>query len=132
MPTDNARVTAKGIKFKGGYYTSATAERSGWFVRARLKGEWSIKVSYDLRNLDKLYIRNSKLSLGYETCRLLGPYLDLKGKTLFEYEEKERRESAGGYPSKYLTFAVAEFDILLGRAIEPLDVSERVKCHQMQ
>src|ERR1700676_1344999 len=37
-----------------------------------------------------------------------------------------------GYPSKYLTFAVAEFDILLGRIIEPLDVSERVKCHQMQ
>src|SRR6202041_102378 len=37
-----------------------------------------------------------------------------------------------GYPSKYLTFAIAEFDILLGRAIERLDGSERVKCHQMQ
>lgn len=26
---------------------------------------------------------------GYDTCRLLDPYLELRGKTLFEYEEKE-------------------------------------------
>ena len=48
-----------------------------------------------------------------------------------EFRRSHDRFSCG-YPSKYLTFAVAEFDILLGRAIEPLDVSERVECHQMQ
>jgi transposase InsO family protein len=89
MPRDSARVTAKGIRFKGGYYTSETAEASGWFVKARLKGEWSLKVSYDPRSLDKLYMWDPKTPRGYETCRLLDPYLELSGKTLFEYEEKE-------------------------------------------
>jgi transposase InsO family protein len=89
MPMDSARVTAKGIRFKGGYYTSETAEAAGWFVKARLKEEWSLKVSYDPRSLDKLYIWDPKNPRGYETCRLLDPYLELKGKTLFEYEEKE-------------------------------------------
>lgn len=89
MPMDSARVTAKGIKFKGGYYTSETAEAAGWFAKARLKGEWAIPVSYDLRNLGKLYLWDPKTPRGYETCRLLDPYLELNGKSLFEYEEKE-------------------------------------------
>jgi hypothetical protein len=89
MPMDSARVTAKGIRFKGGFYTSKTAEADSWFSKARQKGEWAIKVSYDPRSLDKLYIWDPKMPRGYETCRLLDPYLELKGKTLFEYEEKE-------------------------------------------
>jgi hypothetical protein len=89
MPMDSARVTAKGIRFKGGYYTSETAEAAGWFVKARLKREWTVKVSYDPRSLDKLYIWDPKTPRGYDTCRLLDPYLELRGKSLFEYEEKE-------------------------------------------
>jgi hypothetical protein len=89
MPTDSAWVTAKGIRFKGGYYTSETAEAAGWFVKARLKGEWSAKVSYDPGSLDKLYIWDPKTPRRYDICRLLDPYLELTGKTLFEYEEKE-------------------------------------------
>jgi Mu transposase, C-terminal len=64
MPMDSARVTAKGIRFKGGYYTSDTAEAAGWFVKARLKGEWSVTVSYDARSLDKLYILDPGTPLG--------------------------------------------------------------------
>jgi hypothetical protein len=89
MPMDSAWVTAKGIRFKGGYYTSETAEAAGWFLKARLKGEWSVTVSYDPGSLDKLYIWDPKTPRGYDTCRLLDPYRELRGKTLFEYEEKE-------------------------------------------
>ncbi|MEH2530801.1 transposase InsO family protein [Bradyrhizobium sp. AZCC 1588] len=89
MQMDSARVTEKGIKFKGGYYSTETADAAGWFSKARLKGEWTVKVSYDPRSLDKLYIWDPKTPRGYEICRLLDPYLELKGKSLFEYEEKE-------------------------------------------
>jgi len=89
MPRASARVTAKGIRFKGGYYSTKTADDAGWFTQARLKGEWTVDVSHDLRSLDKLYIWDPKSPRGYETCRLLDPYSEIKGKSLFEYEEKE-------------------------------------------
>lgn len=38
MPTANASITGKGIKFKGLFYTSTTLIREGSFERARIKG----------------------------------------------------------------------------------------------
>jgi len=99
MPTDTARVTAKGIRFHGGFYSCDAAESGGWFSKARLKGDWPVEVSYDPRSLDKLYIWDPKSPRGYETCWLLDPYADLIGKSLFEYQEKTdgaKRVAAAG------------------------------------
>ncbi|WP_271672249.1 Mu transposase C-terminal domain-containing protein [Bradyrhizobium sp. CCBAU 51627] len=92
MPRDSARITPNGIRFRGGFYTCDQAEADRWFWKARNKGGWSVEVSYDPRSLDKLYLWNSKTPHGYEACRLLPPYQELVGKTLFEYEEKELAE----------------------------------------
>jgi hypothetical protein len=89
MPRESARVTAKGIKFKGGYYTCSRAKAGGWFFKARSKGEWPVNVAFDPRDLDKLYLLDKKLPRGFEACGLTEPYQELVGKTLFEYEEKD-------------------------------------------
>jgi hypothetical protein len=92
MPRATARVTKKGIRFKRGYYTTELAERAGWFSRARQQGEWNVEISFDPRSLDNVYLWNADASRGFEACRLLAPYAELAGKSLFEFEEKERAE----------------------------------------
>lgn len=86
MPRDTARVTARGILFKKGYYSCDTAISEEWFAKAR-KETWTVDVSYDPRNLGLLYIRDSRMVKGYEVCRLLGCSSDLLGVSLFEEEE---------------------------------------------
>lgn len=98
MPSDVARVTAKGIKFKGGYYSCPTAMREDWFAEAR-REEWAVDVSFDPRNMGNVYLRSPKLSRGFEACRLLDHSAIYAGKSLFEVEELElaakRGEAAG-------------------------------------
>ncbi len=99
MPLDKARVTEKGIRFKGGYYTCDLAERDEWFHKARSNGEWPVDVSYDPRSLEKLYIWQKQLATGYEACKLLRSSLDRHGMSLSEVEEKglaARRLEASG------------------------------------
>lgn len=98
MPSDTARVTAKGIKFKGGYYSCSTAMREDWFAKAR-RDEWTVDVSFDPRSMENVYLRSPKLSRGFEPCRLLDHSSDYIGKSLFEIEElrsaAKRVEAAG-------------------------------------
>jgi hypothetical protein len=89
MPTDTAQVTEKGIKFHKGYYTCDTAMGEEWFSTARAKGQWSITVSYDPRDLGILYIRDRQLINGYERCQLLDHCADRQGKSLYELQEKD-------------------------------------------
>lgn len=98
MPSDVARVTARGIKFKGGYYSCTTAMRDDWFAKAR-RDEWEIDVSFDPRSMENVYVRGPKLRGGFEACRLLDRSLDYAGKSLFEIEElgiaAKRAEAVG-------------------------------------
>jgi Mu transposase, C-terminal len=89
MPRDKARVTAKGIRWKGQFYVCDAAIRDEWFALARKK-EWSIEVSYDPRDFDNLYYRDPKIARGFEHCRLLESSSEVRGKSLFEYEELDR------------------------------------------
>lgn len=98
MPSDVARVTANGIKFKGGYYSCPTALREDWFARAR-RDEWTVDVSFDPRSMENVYVRSPKLRGGFEACRLLDRSLDYAGKSLFEVEElglAAKRATAAG------------------------------------
>lgn len=97
MPTDKARVTGKGIYFKGSYYSCDTAVRDEWYSKARQAG-WSVTVSYDPRSMDIVYLRDTKLPRGFEICKLLEKSYANYGKSLFEMEElalaKKRNEAA--------------------------------------
>lgn len=85
MPIGKATVTARGIKFKGIYYGSKESIKDKWFEKARNQGSWSIKVSFDKRNMDYIYIKNSN-GLGFEKCFLLEHQNRYKGKRLEEIE----------------------------------------------
>ncbi|MGK8612934.1 hypothetical protein ACRS4M_10750 [Streptococcus pneumoniae] len=56
MYKGNASVTKAGIIFKGMAYTCDIAIKEQWFATARAKGSWPIKVAYDPRTTNAIYI----------------------------------------------------------------------------
>ncbi|MBD2359780.1 DDE-type integrase/transposase/recombinase [Anabaena minutissima FACHB-250] len=62
MPTEKATITARGIKFKGMYYTCEKASKEFWFEKSRSsllsKSEKSLNVSYDIRQPNFIYLRS--------------------------------------------------------------------------
>lgn len=69
MPTDTARVTEKGIKYKNLYYVSERALLEGWFEKARSKGSYKVDISYDPRDMSNIYVRKLD-DLLFEKCYL--------------------------------------------------------------
>jgi hypothetical protein len=90
MPRETARVTEKGIKFKGGYYTCQTERNETWRFRARTKKTWTEEVCFDPRSLEKMYLLKAALPGGFEACELMRPSQELSDVSLFEYEEVAR------------------------------------------
>jgi hypothetical protein len=84
MPSDNGVVTAKGIRFKGLYYSSKTCMKEQWFVKARSRGSWQIPICYDPRRVDYIYIKKSATE--FEKCFLLEYQTAFKDKYLEEVE----------------------------------------------
>lgn len=70
MPTDSATVTPKGIKFKDMYYASTSMLKGQNFIKARANGTWRVKISYDPRNLNYIYVHGDTPK-DYEKCFLL-------------------------------------------------------------
>jgi hypothetical protein len=90
MPRDQALVTEKGIRFRGGFYTCETAREQDWRSRARMKGTWSETICFDPRSLEKMYLLNRELPGGFEACELTKLSEELIDTSLFEYEEAAR------------------------------------------
>jgi len=96
MPTDTATVTPKGVRYKDMYYASKAMLKNGVFADARVKGRWSVKSSYDPRNLNYIYVYDENLNQ-YEKCFLINSGNRYKDKTIEEIEyllavEKIQRE----------------------------------------
>ncbi|MBD2451000.1 DDE-type integrase/transposase/recombinase [Nostoc sp. FACHB-152] len=74
MPTGKATVTARGIKFKGMYYTCEKARKEFWFEKSRSsllsKSEKSLDISYDIRQPNFIYLRSPN-GRDFEKCWLL-------------------------------------------------------------
>lgn len=70
MPSGEASVTYEGIKFKDLFYTCSKAEEENWFVEARFRGTWRVKVAFDPRRLDRIFIHPDHGNELIE-CRLL-------------------------------------------------------------
>lgn len=70
MNQGEAIVTAAGIKFKGMHYSCESAMREQWFIKARAGKTWRVKVSYDPRSTNEIYLW---LDHGrrFEPCTLL-------------------------------------------------------------
>ncbi len=69
MYQGKAKVTKSGIIFKGMAYSSELALREQWFTKARSNGSWTVKVAYDPRTTNEIYLwlENGKR---YESCYL--------------------------------------------------------------
>jgi len=92
LPTANATVTEKGIRFKGVYYACDRAKSEMWFEKARTKKYWGVTVSYDPREMTNIYIWDDD-SKQYDTCYLLDWNSKNAGKALAEiiYEQQKER-----------------------------------------
>jgi hypothetical protein len=92
LPTANATVTERGIKFKGLFYVCDRAKADMWFEKARTKKYWSVSVSYNPHDMTHIYIWDNDLKR-YDACYLLEWNSKNAGKTLAEivYEQQAER-----------------------------------------
>jgi len=95
LPTANATVTEKGIRFKGLYYCCDRARAESWFEKARAKKYWSTTVSYDPRDMSDIYIWDGD-SKQYDICYLLDWNSKNAGKTLAEITYEQQKERLEG------------------------------------
>jgi len=70
MLQGEATVTAAGIKFKGMHYSCDLAIREQWFVKARSGRSWRVKVCYDPRLTNEIYLWLDN-GRQFEPCTLL-------------------------------------------------------------
>lgn len=116
MPTDNATVTSQGIRFKGLYYSSKELTDGLWFERARSKGSYRVKVSYDPRDVGEIYAwdRSDGTPL---LCSLLDWEEKYSGKQLGEIQYEHEKEKA---EKKRYQARETEAKINLGREIDSI------------
>lgn len=55
LPNKEAVVTEKGIRLNKLYYVSSETIKNGWFQRARVEGNYKVRVSYNPNNLSEIY-----------------------------------------------------------------------------
>lgn len=99
MPTSNATVTPKGIKFKNIFYICDRAVSEAWFEKARSRRTWSVPISYDPRDMEHIYIWN-KDEKKHEVCTLLDWNNKNAGKCLDEIIYEQRMEKFVGQRMK--------------------------------
>ena len=116
MPSERASVTSKGIRFKGLYYSSQEAVENLWFEKARSKGSYKITVSYDPRDMGRIYAWDGADGT-YLTCDLLDWEEKFSGKQLAEVQYEQEKEKL---EKKRHHALETEAKINLGREIESI------------
>jgi len=92
LPGGNAKVTRQGIRFKDQFYMCETAEIEQWKVKAVKYGAWDVKVSYDPRVPEIIYLRSSDRSVP-EPCYLTDPDAIAHGLDWVELEDYYEKKS---------------------------------------
>ncbi|MEO1432221.1 MAG: Mu transposase C-terminal domain-containing protein [Cyanobacteria bacterium J06633_8] len=124
MPTGNAWITERGIKFKGMYYTCEKAKQEFWFENARSNSltrlEKKLEVSYDIRKLDYIYLRSPD-GREFEKCFLLESESKYCNKNLHDIEylwsyEKLQIQKNKGLEQQQKVDLIAEIESVVSRA----------------
>jgi len=116
LPTANATVTEKGIKFKGMFYVCDRAKTEMWFEKARAKKYWSVSISYNPHDMTHIHIWDNDLKR-YDTCYLLDWNSKNAGKTLAEIVYEQQAERLEG---KRLKAAATEAKVNLNADIDTI------------
>jgi len=137
MPMDTASVTAKGIRFNGMYYLCDRAVTEHWLETARAKGSFKVDISYDSRNMSRIYTRRS--DGGVIVCQLTewqekytDKYLEEILKLHESEKNSERKYESQELASKADLFAgiesvIAEAEDMARQTPIPKSKSERTK-----
>jgi len=103
LPNDEATVTAKGIRFFGCFYSCAKALEEHWFERARQKKTWKVRVSYDPRLMNEIYLQEEGERVCFIPCALTDASADYRGKSLWEIDQlrkEDRRQVVASHPNQ--------------------------------
>jgi hypothetical protein len=117
MPIDEATVTHQGIRYRGLFYSGPLPLRENWFDLARRKGVWKVRISYDPRNSDFIYVHTPNAEVGYETCTLTARSRESRNGSFWEIGAQQGKQAS--------VSAAREMD-QQNRLIEALDIVENV------
>jgi hypothetical protein len=98
LPSKTAKVTSRGVLFGKMLYASDYTLKQGWFSKARLKGTWSIQISYNPLDLSTInFIEDDRKT--FYTLSLVEHLQKYSNKSEYEIEEyfsqeKELNEKA--------------------------------------
>ena len=116
MPSDKASITDRGVKYKGLYYSSEEALAGLWFEKARAKGTYKTRISYDPRDMGAILVEDPA---GKEMirCELVDWESKYAGKHQEEvWYEQEKEKSL----RKKHTVKETEARVNLGKQIESI------------
>ncbi|WP_136513202.1 Mu transposase C-terminal domain-containing protein [Geomonas edaphica] len=88
MHRDEARVTEKGIRYKGIFYWSPSCIKHEWFARAR-RQEWNVTIAMTPHNMENILLLDSRVPHGFEVCKQINTITRIPSASLFEIEELE-------------------------------------------
>ena len=119
LPTAEATVTGKGIRFKDMYYASKDMLKDQTFVRAR-KSTWKVNINYDPRDLSYIYVRGESPS-EYKECVLLNASARYKDKMFEEVEnliatEKLQKDSIADADAQAKVQLLTEIEEIVNNA----------------
>lgn len=86
LPSGEATVTQKGIRFKNEFYTCQKAEEENWRFIARNRGTWKVDIAYDPRVPEIIYLRPKDRSHSIP-CYLINPESITVGSDWAEVEQ---------------------------------------------
>lgn len=95
LPSEQATISGKGIKWRGMLYSCETALKEKWFVRARNR-TFQVDISYDPRCVNQIYVRLGRKD--YDVCYLLDSQSRYRGKSIDDVQyllDEERQDKAG-------------------------------------
>jgi hypothetical protein len=110
MPVAPASVSGDGIVLFESLYTCARAINERWFERARLRGQWSVKVAYDPANLDMIYLLDPAAPMQFHACHLSDASAAHRHLSAVEIERMPRGQAAApALPVRTTTQSFASF-----------------------
>ncbi|MBO6158794.1 MAG: DDE-type integrase/transposase/recombinase [Firmicutes bacterium] len=116
MPSDKASITDRGVKYKGLYYSSEEALAGLWFEKARAKGTYKARISYDPRDMGAILVEDPA-SKEMIRCGLVDWESKYAGKQQEEvWYEQEKEKSR----RKKHTVKETEAKVNLGKQIESI------------
>lgn len=87
LPSDEATVTCHGIRYSGCFYSCPLALDEHWFDKARQRGTWKIRISYDPRCMDSIWLHGEPGQPHFIACTLTDRSRLHEGKSLWEIDQ---------------------------------------------